>query len=145
MPDNEWVRLTEEGRDWPVAADYRRAGQTLTLHEIQTRWWDDPPETPNGRSVLLTAAELDALAAHAPAVKALVEALRRIEDGAHYRHMMGEQPVWACDYCGEEARDWWHIEHDVACPTHIAHLALAALGADDDPDRPLEDDEFQCG
>ena len=23
--------------------------------------------------------------------------------------------------------------------------ALAALGADDDPDRPLEDDEFQCG
>ena len=126
MPDNEWVRLTEEGRDWPVAADYRRAGQTLTLHEIQTRWWDDPPETPNGRSVLLTTAELAAI----PAVAALVEAARRLSAEAH------PEPGDTMEPPGPDF---------VIDPATLAELdaASAAFAADDDPDRPLEDDEFQ--
>ena len=139
MGDNEWVRLTPLPKGDPdgTVAEMKRCNLAPFTYALRVTYAGGiVPLTEEDGEQYFTNAELDALAAHAPAVKALVEAARRIEDGAHYRHMMGEHPVWACDYCGEEARDWWHIAHDVACPTHIAHLALAAL----DPATPEEDD-----
>ena len=77
MGESEWVRLTEEGVDGSSSHYSYRKGSVLWKHGLawtSTRKQCGPLRRPDQ---FLTDAELDALAAHAPAVKALVEAARR--------------------------------------------------------------------
>jgi len=136
MGESEWVRLTEEGVDGSSSHYSYRKGSVLWKHGLawtSTRKQCGPLRRPDQ---FLTDAELDALAAHAPAVKALVEAARMLARSAALsdRELDVVRQEWGNTNV-EVLRHWRDRTLDT----------LAAFEADDDPDRPLEDDEFQCG
>ena len=123
MGESEWVRLTEEGVDGSSSHYSYRKGSVLWKHGLawtSTRKQCGPLRRPDQ---FLTDAELDALAAHAPAVKALVEALRAVEWGG----APGGGSM--CPWCGGR-------RYDGHAPDCQRQAALAAL----DPATPEVDD-----
>ena len=128
MGDNEWVRLCDDTEDTWAAEFYCDPEQDyVTVCQREDE-------------ITFGYADLNTLAAHAPAVKALVDAARAAREQLRhdYENTATAQAIAAGLGCDE-----WEAFMPVAW--HSISRALAALGADDDPDRPLEDDEFQCG
>jgi len=135
MGESEWVRLTEEGVDGSSSHYSYRKGSVLWKHGLawtSTRKQCGPLRRPDQ---FLTDAELDALAAHAPAVKALVEAARAA------RSVLEHEVPYDCWATGPNTGD--PIVDLVACHACAAiaqiDTALAAL----DPATPEEDDARQ--
>ena len=83
MADNEWVRLTAKTPEATsmvfYALDPVAVTHSLAPHRIRVNWTDKATFGARQDNVWLTDAELDALAVHAPAVKALVEAVVALE------------------------------------------------------------------
>ena len=132
MPDNEWARLTP-GEAGDNAAWYRRLD---SRHHHRPHCFEFGPSEhaprPWNKGHRMSAAELAAI----PAVAALVDAARMLARSAALsdRELDVVRQEWGNTNV-EVLRHWRDRTLDT----------LAAFEADDDPDRPLEDDEFQCG
>ena len=117
MGDNEWVRLTpgkHASQGWGIY-DYRCNSDSIFDHTLR---WMNPPHQFEVFTYLVDA-ELDALAAHSPAVAALVEALASLR-----RFLQDEDRVRVQSRCLTADLEFDMIARKV-------DTALAALGADD--------------